>query len=50
VEDDEGNCNDNSLTISSDVDSNQSFDSDSEGDKDFNEAIDGDIDQRDENI
>jgi hypothetical protein len=50
VEDDGGNCNDNGLTISSDVDSNQSCDSDSEGDEDFNEAIDGDIDQRDENI
>jgi len=50
VEDDRGNCNDNGLTISSDVDSDQSFDSDSEGDEDFNKAIDGDIDQRDEDI
>jgi hypothetical protein len=50
VEDDGGNCNDNGLTISSDVDLDQSFDSDSEGNEDFNEAIDGDIDQRDENI
>jgi hypothetical protein len=50
VEDDGGNGNDNGLTISSDVDSDQSFDSDSEGDEDFNEAIDGDVDQRDENI
>jgi hypothetical protein len=50
VEDDGGNCNDNGLTISSNVDSDQSFDSDSEGDEDFNEAIDSDIDQRDENI
>ena len=50
VEDDGGNCNDNGLNISSDVDSDQSFDSDSERDEDFNEAIDGDIDQRDENI
>jgi hypothetical protein len=50
VEDDGGNCDDNGLTISSDVDSNQSFDSDSEGNEDFNEAINGDIDQRDENI
>ena len=50
VEDDGGKCNDNGLTISSDVDSDQSFDCDNEGDEDFNEAIDGDIDQRDENI
>jgi hypothetical protein len=50
VEDDGANCNDNGLTISSDVDSDQSFDSNSEGDEDFNEATDGDIDQRDENI
>jgi hypothetical protein len=50
VEDSGGNCNDNGLTISSDVDSDQSFDSDSEGDEDFNKAIDGDINQRDENI
>ena len=50
VEDDGGNCDDNGLTISSDIDSNQSFDSDSEGNEDFNEAINGDINQRDENI
>jgi hypothetical protein len=50
VEDDRGNCNDNGLTISRDINSDQSFDSDSEGDEDFNEAIDGDIDQRDKNI
>ena len=50
VEDDGGNCNDNGLTISSDVDSDQSFDGDGEGDEDFNEAIGGNIDQRDENI
>jgi hypothetical protein len=44
VEDDRGNCNDNGLTISSDIDSNQSFNSDSKGDEDFNKAIDSDID------
>jgi hypothetical protein len=40
VEDNKGNCNDKDLTIGSDVDSNQSFDSNSKGDEDFNKAID----------
>jgi hypothetical protein len=44
VEDDGGNCNDNGVTISSNVDSDQSFNSASEGDKDFDRAIDSDID------
>ena len=50
VEDDEGNCSGNGLTIGSNVDSDQSFDSNSEGDEDFHETIDSGIDQRDKNI